>query len=204
MNKKIIIRIALIVLVIAIIGYLGFGDIKIGEEEKVSTSSRLITGFEDWELPIFIEWIKQKNWFEHYIIATNHDDKLMTIRDGRGNVFDVTYEFAATHLREHHLLGSYIEELGIEEFVDFALENKLYQHKVVGLTADGKKLMVIGDEGRSEFETSFELSLPTFFSHITFHHAWSYENLIDDGYCEDSFSGKDVEQCRQRLSLYNK
>lgn len=203
MNKKII-RIVLIVLVIAIIGYLGFGDIKIGEEEKVPQAAKVITGFEDWELPIFIEWIKQNNWYEHNIIGTNHDDKLMTISDGRGNVFDVTYEFVETHMREHHLSGSYIDELGIEEFADFALENKLYQHSVVGLTADGKKLMVIGDEGRSEFETSFELSLPTFFSHISFHHAWSYENLIDDGYCEDSFSGKDVEQCRQRLSLYNK
>lgn len=201
MNKKIIIRIALIVLVIAIIGYLGFGDIKIGTEDKVSQTSRLITGFEDWELPIFIEWIKQKNWYDHSIIDTNHDDKLMTIRDGRGNVFDVTYEFVETHMREHHLSGIYIDEFGVEGFVDFAFENKLFQHSMIGLTADGKKLKVIGDEGKSEFESPFELSLPTFFSHITFHHAWTYQNLIDDGYCEDSFSGKDVEQCSQRLSL---
>ncbi len=128
----------------------------------------------------------------------------MTIIDGRGNVFDITYEFAVMHLREHHKLGSYIDELGIEGFADFAFENDLFHHSVLELTADGKKLKVIGDEGRSEFESSFELSFPTFFSHISFDHGWTYKNLIDDGYCEDSFSGKDIEQCRQRLSLYNK
>lgn len=180
-------------------------DIKsvMDELEKISTKeTNILTfkGIEPKDQAIFLNWIKDKGWYSHTITNVYPTEKLLEIRDGKENQFNVTFEFAELHLREHHPLGSYIDDMGIERFLEFAKENSLFQHEIKEVLPDKSRVAIIGDKG-TEFEAEFELDFSTILSHMKFDHRWTNQNLLDAGYCEEAYP-ENTEPCDLWLTEY--
>lgn len=158
---------------------------------------------EDQNIPAFLEFVGERGWYSHEIISVDGDTKTLVVRDGIGHEFILSFDFADTHLREHHRnVTSYIEELGLNGFLVFAMENNLYQHKIGPVDSENQAVLIYGDKG-TEFETEFYMTFDNIINHMQRDHKWTNKELLDAGYCESAFKRMDVDICTQKLIYRN-
>ena len=153
---------------------------------------------DDQEIPEFLIFIKSKGWYAHTIVGINEDEKIMTVEDGIGHEFPITFEFAEMHLREHHGVGAYVDEMGLFGFLEFAMENGLYQHRMDKVILEDEVVIIKGDEG-TDFETTFEMTFENIIEHMRLDHKWINQELLDANYCETVFAGEEVDNCIKEL-----
>ena len=102
-----------------------------------------------------MEFIGTKGWYAHEIISVDNDTQTLVVRDGIDHEFTLDFDFADLHLREHHKnVEPVIEEMGLYNFLVFAMENKLYAHEIGPATPEEKVVLIYGDRG-TDYATDF-------------------------------------------------
>ncbi len=147
-----------------------------------------------------MEFIGTKGWYAHEIISVDNDTQTLVVRDGIDHEFTLDFDFADLHLREHHKnVEPAIEEMGLYNFLVFAMENKLYAHEIGPVTPEEKVVLIYGDRG-TDYATEFFMTFENIIAHMQKEHKWTNQELLDGGYCEYAFSGAKVSSCRERLT----
>ncbi len=122
----------------------------------------------------FIRCVGEKGWYLHAIAMVNEHEQLVTIADGLGHRFNLSFSMIDAHLQKDHG-WSWTPRKGQErDYYAFLRERAWYAHTIVDVN-DEKKLITIRDGLGKNFQISFDF----FFFHTSEHHKWTNNDVAE-------------------------
>ena len=194
MNKK---ALGIGIIAVLIVGGLVWYFIR--DQQKPTNLSNIFE-VEDAHIPAFLDFVAPLGLYAHKIVGVDAATESLVVRDGLGHEFTLTFDFADFHLREHHRnVAPLIDQMGLAGFLEFAMDNNLYQHEIGPVTPRDQVVLIYGDRG-TDYATKFFMTFDNIINHIERDHKWTNQELLDAGYCESVFTGGDVATCIQKLT----
>jgi len=132
-------------------------------------------------------------------ISEDSISRELVVRDGIDHEFTLNFDFAEEHLRQDHHLSSYIDEMGLYNFLIFVMNNNLYEHEIGPVNPQDEVVLIYGDKA-TEFATEFNMTFEKIIKHMQNDHKWTNQELLDVGYCQEAFRGPEIDACIKRLS----
>lgn len=151
------------------------------------------------DISAFLEFVGNLGWYSHSIISADSVSQTLVVRDGINHEFTLSFDFAEQHLRQDHHLGSYIDEMGLYNFLIFAMKNNLYEHEIGPVNPQDEVVLIFGDKG-TDFATEFYMTFEKIIKHMQNDHKWTNKELLDAGYCEEVFMNLEIDSCIKRLT----
>ena len=168
-------------------------------ELEETTKESPVFDIENENIPAVIEFVGKLGWYSHRIVSADSNSKELVVRDGINHEFTLSFDFAEQHLRRDHHLSSYIDEMGLYNFLIFAMKNNLYEHKIGPVNSREEVVLIYGDKG-TEFATEFFMTFKKIITHMKNDHRWTNQELLEVGYCQEVFIGPEIDSCIKRLS----